>query len=49
MKTVIEDVLALAVPPFMGAMMSEMRTLVREMTPHDGRCGVHLLPEATIR
>ena len=34
MKTVIEDVLALAVPPFMGATISEMRTLVREMTPH---------------
>ena len=34
MKIVIEDVLALALPPFMQAMMSEMRTLVREMTPH---------------
>jgi hypothetical protein len=34
MKTVIEDVLALAVPPFLAAMISEMRLLVREMTPH---------------
>ena len=34
MKIVIEDVLALALPPFMQAMISEMRSLVREMTPH---------------